>query len=80
MNNLKTKSNKKISQLKLEVIRFDSLDVIATSIPDYWSMRLNADKDELIANPTYTNNYYNNYLNPPTVATPGYYNEPTSGQ
>lgn len=81
MNNLKNKSNKKISQLKLEVVRFDSHDVIATSAP-LWAPMLIADENELIANITKTDNNYNSYssFDTPNTATPGYYYEPTSGQ
>ncbi|MBR4761717.1 MAG: hypothetical protein IK086_03690 [Clostridia bacterium] len=80
MNNLKNKSNKKISQLKLEVVRFDSLDVIATSLPDYLPLNLLADKDEVIGNPTFTSVYYGGSNYAPYEYNPGYYYEPTSGQ
>ena len=79
MNNLKNKSNKKISQLKLEVVRFDSLDVIATSLP-VLSLNLLADKDEMIANSTFTSVYYDGSNYAPYAYNPGYYYEPTSGQ
>ena len=81
MNNLNNKSNKKISQLKLDVIKFDSLDVIATSMP-LFAAPLQADDHELIANLTNTEDTYfsTSYYTDPTSPTPGYYYEPTSGQ
>lgn len=70
MNNLKNESNAKARELKLEVVRFDSADVIATSVAAVPT--LDADPNELIApiNPTY---------NPANLGG-GSYNEPTSGQ
>ena len=81
MNNLNNKSDKKLSQLKLDVIKFDSLDVIATSMP-LFATQLQADDHELIANLTNMENTYNStsYYTEPASATPGYYYEPTSGQ
>lgn len=58
MNNLNNKSDKKLSQLKLDVIKFDSLDVIATSMP-LIATQLQADDHELIANLTNMENTYN---------------------
>lgn len=60
-------------QLKLEVIRFNSADVIATSA------RVTADVNEVIANFTLTNYYTNNYI-VPNAPVSGSYTELTSGQ
>ena len=79
MNNLNNKSNKKISQLKLEVVRFDSHDVIATSLPDYMPTYLIADQNELVANLTFTDSQYTG-SNTPVELIQGKYYEPTSGQ
>lgn len=75
MNNLKiTNSDNKITQPKLEVLRFDSVDVIATSV------MLLADENELIANLTSTNYFYApNPINSGSSVGGGYV-EPTSGQ
>lgn len=66
-----TKTNDRICLLRLEVLRFDSADVIATSA---WEPPLPLDSYEMIGDPTATNSA--NPLNP----TFGGYQEPTSGQ
>jgi len=73
MNNQNiTKTEKKIGQLRLEVIRFNSPDVIATSAIS--PLMLTADEHEFIANFTIAQNY-----TAPNV-TNSVYSEPTSGQ
>ena len=70
---MNTKTQNKIGQLKLDVIRFNSADVIATSAIS--PVMLMAGKYEFMPNFTIAQNYY---TAPNT--TNNAYSEPTAGQ